>query len=170
MGRATPDRIERVLQPGTTLWRDLNPSRGAPLNCPATAAAVDHYLRTGRIVPAVSIGADDTFRYSNRPLRGATLPGIYRLLDDEGEYVTVRGRRSPSVLRGTNLTPDHWFQIMRHGNRHIVIDGFLGRVVEDIREYVRQMRFTSYQYYQAEYRVEPVPMGDFFQTVIGEPE
>jgi hypothetical protein len=30
--------------------------------------------------------------------------------------------------------------------------------------------FTSYQYYQAEYRVELVPMGDFFQTVIREPE
>jgi hypothetical protein len=34
----------------------------------------------------------------------------------------------------------------------------------------RGKRFTSYQYYQAEYRVELVPMGDFFQTVIREPE
>ncbi len=95
----TMDRFEILLTPeGTTILRSLNPGVGGRLagnNCPATAAALAHYLATGTVRPAQSVMAGqgfiqtDTGRFINASLHSITqsISGAHR----HGQFRVVTG-------------------------------------------------------------------------------
>lgn len=87
---------------GQRTLASLNPGFGpsgrlAGNNCPATAAALDRYLRTGEVRPATSIMAGQGFIQTDGGVfRPGTRHGIIAMIDGrllDGEFRVVTGER-----------------------------------------------------------------------------
>jgi hypothetical protein len=156
--RTRASRIDRFLEPGTSIWRQLNPNEHAYANCPATAAAVDEFLSTGRIRPAPPGQAGSEFIVTT----GSFSPNIAdfqiimdRLRDRRNSFVVIRGIRPPEYADSHHVTPDHFFVVVhRAGREPFVIDAFgEGRIHSNVEEYIRIQGFSEYQYFRGAFRV-----------------
>lgn len=121
----------------------LNPTPGGdPTNCPATADALENYLRTGQST-AVSDDMSLDFRIT-ADWRNARLNFLRQhvLQGGHGTHVVIRGRRPPD----SRFTEDHYFVLVNIRSRVYVADAWTHDFTENINEYVRRQEFNLYSY------------------------
>jgi Domain of unknown function (DUF4157) len=138
------------------------------LNCPATAAALDHYLRTGQISPAVcnlskenipGYGFDismDTFgksvdwKNAEKEIRSQ--------LKKHGDFVIIEATRSEKQQKDNNLAPTHYFSIVNVKGKLFAIDAFGGGILsDDINNYITNRAVAStYRIVKGEFKVKEV--------------
>jgi hypothetical protein len=160
--------IERLTAAESPLWEQLNPHGDSDFNCPATAAAVDHFLATGQVAPAEAGSATDDFEYRRGPLTPArSLADLFTHLARPGSHVTVHGMRDPQ--HATDLSTDHWFHLVNDRGTLVVVDVFgpsavggqatqrLWRGEQAVRDYVRLQELVRFEYYRGEFRVRRRP-------------
>ena len=126
------------------------------LNCPATAAALDTFLRTGAISPAVcnlhkettpGYGFDiskDTFGTSVDWKHAAA--AVRAKLKKHGDFVIVEATRSEKQQKDSTppLAPTHYFSIVKIKDNMFAIDAFGGGILsDDIDNYVTQRAVAS---------------------------
>ena len=124
------------------------------LNCPATAAALDTYLRTGQISPAVcnkpketipGYGFDiskDTFGKSVDWKNAAA--AVKAQLKKHGDFVIIEATRSEKQQKERNLAPTHYFSIVNIKGRLFAIDAFGGGILsDDIDDYIANRAVAS---------------------------
>jgi len=145
---------------------ELNPNP-SPQNCPATAAAMDEWLGTGRVNPA--IGGNAVTRYNLQNVRWSREMNLRDLmiLIQSGNFppnyfIAVRGTRSQEVQRSANLTVNHFFLLakVRSGRsvRYFYLDAFgsghsTGSSPTNIRIAIEILRCSSFQYSLGQLRV-----------------
>lgn len=160
------DRFEALISRGPEILRQLNPPDDLGLycrnNCPATAAAVYHYLRTGQIEAAHcdEIYCTGEYNWVNTtwsqiyPI--ASLPVALGHASSHGQFVVIEGNRSSPPPAG--LTPDHYFVVVNIQGSQYVVDAFdSGLITGDVNQYVQNNQFLTYRYVTGSYfGVEPV--------------
>jgi hypothetical protein len=166
------DRITALCDPHSAIWQQLNPNSQATNNCPATTAALDEYIRSGTIRPAVAGDALTTFSYRTSPLGrvinlGPVLTRAGSLLSTDsrgdrflvqargelphvGSFIVVRGLRP----NGAPYTDDHWFVVARCPRLGIrVLDAFGAGGVFEPGTYIHDNWFDRVQWYRGEFQV-----------------
>lgn len=150
--------IEQLMQPESPLWRQLNPDADSPINCPATAAAVYAYLRTGRITPAP--GGDDlsTFEITASSRMSARINSfniIRRRLSARNSFAVIRATRGAAFLSvNPDITSEHFFTAVNYRGNIVLIDAYgTGRVILDVNSYLIAEGFEYYNMYPGEFRV-----------------
>jgi len=138
------------------------------LNCPATAAALDSYLRTGQVSPAIcnpskegTIGygfdiSKDTFTSSvSWDQSEAT---IKKQLKKHGDFVIVDGIRSDKQMKDNNVARDHFFSVVNVKGQLFAIDAFGGGIVSDnLEDYIKnRVVATTYRMVKGEFKVGEV--------------
>lgn len=125
-------RMRELLAPGSERLRALNPTPG-PQNCPATAGAVDHFLRTGEVRAADRGDNVVTYRFQNR-FTDTSVAALRDELPNDGDHMVVRGLRDPALAEAENVTPEHYFVVVNDGGRLRAVDAYNGRVsrLEDV--------------------------------------
>lgn len=176
------ERIERFLTPGSTIWRELNPDATAYSNCPATAAAVDEFLSTGRIVPAPPGTPSSEWEFRTEPW--SPIVRIFRPLVNvvrqrPDSFLVIQGMRSPEFAAREHVTPDHYFVLVNRGSgsRHgiYIIDAFgQGQLVRDYTAFVRGQGFDRFRYYRGSFRVVErrpldIDVGELSPEILGGP-
>lgn len=152
--------------PESLIWYRLNPNTESTNNCPATGAALNHYLRTGEVRPAPAGGPLAQFRFDSGPLstvirlgsaNPANLSGdgrgtrflelVQPLLTRRSQFVMVHGLR-PS---GAPLTDDHWFAVARCRSGLVVLDASMsGEATGNITAFISRNWFDRVQWYNSE--------------------
>lgn len=161
-----PELIDRLLQPDSPLWRQLNPDASAAVNCPATAAAVDEYLSTGQINPAPAGDVFSEFRFETGPWSSFTrrFADIRSVVSAPNTFVVVEGRRSKAYVAANNIPPSHWFVVVnRNGIRGLDAYGE-GQVINDLNTFIREQGFTQFRYYRGSFRVQLDPDAHLFDS------
>lgn len=137
------DPFDQLLNNTQTIMTELNPTPGGdPYNCPATADALQNFLRTGQITPVLDDFSID-YRITAQ-WRNARLSFIRQhvLQGGHGTHVVVRGHRPAH----SQYSPDHYFVLVNIHNRVYVADAWTHDFTEDITEYVQRQEFSSYAY------------------------
>lgn len=137
------DPFDKLLDNPQGILSGLNPTAGGdPTNCPATADALENFLRTGQLT-TVSDEMVSDFRITAN-WRNASLPFLRQhvLQGGHGTHVVVRGRRPP----GSQFTEDHYFVLVNIRHRVYVADAWTHDFQEDINEYVHRQEFNHYSY------------------------
>lgn len=156
--------IDRLLAPNSPLWRQLNPDANAIVNCPATAAAVDEFLSTGTVRPALSGDDFGSFQFDTRPWSAPIrrFSEVRSVVAAPNTFIVVRGTRNVAYVQAHHVTPDHYFVIVnRNGIRGIDAYG-QGRVISNLNEFIHEQGFESFRYYQGSFRVTYDPFGSLF--------
>ncbi|HHY58581.1 MAG TPA: hypothetical protein GYA08_24450 [Chloroflexi bacterium] len=154
--RTDPTLLERLLVPNSPLWRQLNPDANAVVNCPATAAAVDEYLSTGRVRPAPGGDALSTFQFDAQPWSAPVrrFGYIRDVVRQRNTFVVVHGIRSTAFAQSHNITPDHYFVVINHNGAIRGIDAYgQGAVIGDLNAFISEQGFTQFRFYQGSFRV-----------------
>jgi hypothetical protein len=140
------------------------------LNCPATAASLDEYLRTGNVSPAVcrpskeqipGYGFDiskDTFAQSVSWKEAEA--AIRKQLKKHGDFVIIEATRSEQQRKDNNLAPTHYFSVVNVKGKLFAIDAFGGGIVEDnLQGYIDNRAVaTTYRLVKGQFKVmEVVP-------------
>lgn len=156
--RSTDALVDALMQPQSPLWRQLNPDASSPVNCPATAAAVDEYLGTGRISPAPAGDALSHFVFSTRSMspRINHFRDIRRMLRARNSFAVVRATRSSDYLTANpGITPEHFFTALNYHGDVVLIDAYgTGSVITDVDTFLSQQGFEFYNIFRGEFRVE----------------
>jgi uncharacterized protein DUF4157 len=134
-------------------------------NCPATAAALHNYLRTGNITEAhcsplmereqgfgyeVPAATRSFTRWSGG--RRSAWRYIQRRTRTHGNFVVVEGDR---VTPEADVTRYHYFIILNiHGNR-FVVDAYLREVTADIRGYLQRLETRRYSVWVGRFTARP---------------
>ena len=168
-----PDRFER-LHPDRNpreVLNQINPPVVERLriyctqNCPATAAALHDYLRSGQISQAHCdrmAEQQSGFGYevprATRSFRRwggeeGAWPFIRRRTASHGRFVVVEGDR---VQPQAGLTRYHYFVILNIRGQRFVVDGFLRQVTPGINAYLRDLGTRRYAVYAGEFTATPV--------------
>ncbi|MCB0288646.1 MAG: DUF4157 domain-containing protein [Calditrichaeota bacterium] len=163
-----PDRFER-LHPDRNpreILEQINPvtrrvARACRQNCPATAAALHHYLRTGQITRAhcdplregspgfgYQISGSSRHFRSWRNRRGAAWPYVRQQTQRHGRFVVVEGDRGDAQQ---GLTRYHYFLIVNIRGTRFVVDAYLREVTEDIPGYLRRLGTLEYAVYAGDF-------------------
>ena len=160
------DRFDALLNSGPEILRQLNPAdelgEHCQTNCPATAAAIYHYLQTGQIDaahcdPVLSTGR---YRWVNTTWSGVT-PSLSALLgqvSSHGRHIVVEGRRYIHNESETpqGWTPHHYFVIVNIRGTRYVVDAFgNGQITPNINGYMQQNLFRRYRYVTGNFQVAP---------------
>lgn len=138
------------------------------LNCPATAASLDHYLRTGKISPAIcnspkedipGYGFDlsmDTFGKSVGWKQAEK--AIRSQLTKHGKFLIIEATRSEQQQKDNHLAPTHYFSIVNIKGRLFAIDAFGGGIVsDDINDYITNRAVaTTYRFVKGEFKAKEV--------------
>jgi hypothetical protein len=146
----------------------LNPGafgRYCTQNCPAAAADVQNYLRTGDLQSSHCTPLSEPRGYiidpdpdtAWGPSRGwaATWPLVMARTASHGQFVLIEGDRGPTGHPG--LTQWHYFVILNiHGTRFSV-DGYLRTVSADIGAYVQSLRALTYRIAPGAIKATPAP-------------
>jgi hypothetical protein len=167
------DKFEDVAyDPTHSKLKEIGPPDAAgqycTLNCPATAASLDHYLRTGNVSPAVC----------NRPKEGTQGYGfdismntfstsvswekaeatIKQQLKKHGDFVIVEGTRSEKQMKENNVAKTHYFSVVNVKGQLFAIDAFGGGIVSDsIPGYINsRVIATTYRIVKGEFKVKEV--------------
>jgi hypothetical protein len=155
--RTTESLLNDLMAPGSPLWRQLNPSPGSPVNCPATAAAVDEYLSTGHITPAPAGDALSSFSFDTRAMSGRmnSFADVRAALSRPRSFAVVRGTRSAAYLSANpGVTSEHFFTAVNNGGNVILIDAYgSGRIITNVDEFLRQQGFEYFNIFNGNFRV-----------------
>jgi hypothetical protein len=156
-GRPTRrDRMDALLAPDSPLWRQLNPDQDAPVNCPATAAAMDTYLGTGEVQPAPGGTGLATFPFVGNPRWSEPVRSIapVRALLGPERFVVVEGTRPGPWAQQHNVTTTHYFILVRHRGHTYVLEPSGGFQSTDVAGYVRDQGFSQFRYAEQRLRVQ----------------
>ena len=104
------------------LWRQVDPTPGSDQNCPSSAGAVDHYLRTGQVRVASEARR---FAFNRRALTATTWAQISAEVGRRPwTYMVVIGQRTAEFCSQTGLAREHYFVVANNGGRVITLDAF----------------------------------------------
>ncbi len=150
--------IEALMSPESPLWRQLNPHSESPINCPATAAAVAEYLRTGQITPAPGGDSLSSFEIAASSRMSARIDSFDRVragLRAPNSFAVVRATRGADFLRANpGLTPSHFFTAVNYRGNIVLIDAYgNGGVIRDVDTFLRSEGFEYYNTFHGEFRV-----------------
>ncbi len=160
--------MRRVGGPAGLVWTQFNPHPNAPNNCPATAASMDRFLGTGRIVAAPGGDHVTTYTYANVRFAPAMtqaelLAFIRSARFPSNHFIMVIGRRSDAQMQQHNLTRHHYFvlaHIRARGvpNGRYYIDAFgsgyqAGPTIAAVTGALNQLACTSYRFSRGRFRV-----------------
>lgn len=142
------DPFDELLNNPQGVLSRLNPTAGGdPTNCPATADALQNFLRTGQVTP-VSDDMSVDYRITAN-WRNATLPFLRQhvLQGGHGTHVVVRGRRPA----GSQFAEDHYFVLVNIHHRVYIADAWTHDFQElrpppQQNEYVHRQEFNHYSY------------------------
>ncbi len=123
---ASRERVAALLAPGGAELRALNPNPG-PQNCPSTAGAVDHFLRTGETRPADRGDGLVDYRFTNT-FTDTSPRALRRELSHDGDYAVVRGLRDPARAEAAGLTTEHYFVVVNDQGTLRAVDAYTGTV------------------------------------------
>jgi len=138
------------------------------LNCPATAASLDHYLRTGNVSPAVcnrpkeateGYGFDISMNtFSTSVSWEKAEATIKQQLKKHGDFVIVEGTRSEKQMQENNVAKTHYFSVVNVKGQLFAIDAFGGGIVSDsIPHYINsRVIATTYRIAKGEFKVKEV--------------
>ncbi|MBL8949227.1 MAG: hypothetical protein JNK82_00525 [Myxococcaceae bacterium] len=146
------ERINQLLADGSPVMRSLNPRRSA-VNCPATASAVDEYLRTGTVNPAVSGGPRSTFAFAQRWQAAGNLQQVLRR---DGSHVVLRGTRSEDYANLQGITREHYFVAVNRGGRLYAVDAY-NHTTAPLNEYLQCDQFQTIERYRGPFQTTHVP-------------
>ena len=138
------------------------------LNCPATAASLDIYLRTGNVSPAIcnhpkenipGYGFDiskDTFTKTVDWKQAEET--IKKQLKKHGDFVIIDGIRSEKQMKDNNVARDHFFSVVNVKGQLFAIDAFGGGIVSDnLQNYIdNRVVATTYRIVKGEFKVSEV--------------
>jgi len=169
------DRFEELgYDPTHSKLDQLNPPDGAgvycSLNCPATAASLDEYLRTGTVnkafcdtsleqVPGFGfVVSKNTF---TKPLDWKKAKAtITKQLKKHGDFVIIEATRNAKQMAndgGRPLAETHYFSVVNIHGQLFAIDAFGGGIVSDNIDAYNNTRVkaTSYKLVIGEFKVTP---------------
>ena len=138
------------------------------LNCPATAAALDHYLRTGKVSPAIcnrpketieGYGFDiSTNKFATSVSWEKAEATIKQQLKKHGDFVIVEGTRSEKQMEENKLAKNHYFSVVNVKGQLFAIDAFGGGIVSDsISSYINnRVVATTYRIVEGEFKVKEI--------------
>jgi Domain of unknown function (DUF4157) len=138
------------------------------LNCPATAASLDHYLRTGNVSPAIcnrpkeaieGYGFDISMNKFSTPVSWEKAEAaIKQQLIKHGDFVIVEGTRSEKQMQDNNVAKTHYFSVVNVKGQLFAIDAFGGGIVSDsIKGYIdTRVIATTYRIVKGEFQVKEV--------------
>ena len=169
----TTDKFEEVAyDPTHSKLKEIGPPYPAgqycTLNCPATAASLDHYLRTGNVSPAIcnrpkeaieGYGFDISMNTFSTPVSWEKAEAaIKQQLKKHGEFVIVEGTRSEQQMTENNVAKTHYFSVVNVKGQLFAIDAFGGGIVSDsIQRYIdTRVIATTYRIVKGEFKVKEV--------------
>ena len=167
------DKFEEVAyDPTHSKLKEIGPPHAAgqycTLNCPATAASLDHYLRTGSVSPAVcnlpketipGYGFDiSTNKFSKSVSWEKAEATIKQQLKKHGDFVIIEGTRSEKQMKQNNLAKTHYFSVVNVKGQLFAIDAFGGGIVSDsVPSYINsRVIATTYRIAKGEFKVKEV--------------
>ena len=167
------DKFEGVAyDPTRSKLKEIGPPYAAgqycTLNCPATAASLDHYLRTGNVSPAVcnrpketteGYGFDISMNAFSTPVSWEKAEtAIKQQLKKHGDFVIVEGTRSEKQMKENNVAKTHYFSVVNVKGQLFAIDAFGGGIVSDsIPDYInKRVIATTYRIVKGEFKVKEV--------------
>lgn len=119
-------------------------------NCPATAAALEQYLKTGTISKAIcNTDMDGVPGYGFDISQDAFEPSvsekdaekkIKEKLKKHGDFVIVEGTRSAAQLAAEHITATHYFTVVNVHQQLFAIDAFGEGIVDDNLEHYLESR------------------------------
>lgn len=138
------------------------------LNCPATAASLDDYLRTGNISPAIcnpskegiqGYGFDiskNTFSESVSWKQAEAT--IKKQLKKHGDFVIVEATRSEKQMKDNNVAKNHYFAVVNVKGKLFAMDAFGGGIVsDDIQNYMdTRIKATTFRIVKGVFKVKEV--------------
>jgi hypothetical protein len=167
------DKFEEVAyDPTHSKLKEIGPPHAAgqycTLNCPATAASLDHYLRTGNVSPAVCNRPKETIEgygfdigmntFSTSVSWEKAEAAIKLQLKKHGDFVIVEGTRSEEQMNKNNVAKTHYFSVVNVKGQLFAIDAFGGGIVSDsIQGYIdNRVIATTYRIVKGEFKVKEV--------------
>jgi Domain of unknown function (DUF4157) len=167
------DKFEEVAyDPTHSKLKELGPPYAAgqycTLNCPATAASLDQYLRTGSVSPAVcnlpkettpGYGFDISMNKFSLSLSWDKAEAtIKEQLKKHGDFMIVEGTRSEKQMKEHNVAPTHYFSVVNVKGKLFAIDAFGGGIVSDsVQSYINTRAVaTTYRIVKGQFQVKEV--------------
>ena len=167
------DKFEEVAyDPTHSKLKEIGPPHAAgqycTLNCPATAASLDHYLRTGSVSPAVCNLPKETIpgygfdismnKFSKSVSWEKAEATIKQQLKKHGDFVIVEGTRSEKQMKEHNVAKTHYFSVVNVKGQLFAIDAFGGGIVSDsIQGYIdTRVIATTYRIVKGQFQVKEV--------------
>lgn len=152
---------------------ELNPpymaGKYCALNCPATAAALADYLKTGNINKAYcnplledkgkGYGFDVSMNKFSDPLSWKQAEAtIRKQLKKHGDFVVVEAKRSAEQMKKLNITDLHYFTVVNVKGTLFAIDAFGGGIVNsDLQDFIdKSIVATTYRLAKGEFKVKLV--------------
>jgi len=138
------------------------------LNCPATAASLDEYFRTGKVSPAVCNASKEGIKGYGFDISKNTFSDsvswkkaeatIKNQLKKHGDFVIVEATRSDKQMKDNNLAKNHYFAVVNVKGRFFAMDAFAGGIVNDnIKDYIdNRIKATTYRIVKGEFKVKEV--------------
>src|SRR5262245_14123745 len=167
------DKFEEVAyDPTHSKLKEIGPPYAAgqycTLNCPATAASLDDYLRTGSVSPAVcnrpkettpGYGFDISMNTFTTPVSWEKAEAAIRQqLKNHGDFVIVEGTRSEKQMEEHRVAKTHYFSVVNVKGQLFAIDAFSGGIVSDsIQGYINtRVIATTYRIVKGQFQVKEV--------------
>jgi uncharacterized protein DUF4157 len=167
------DKFEEVAyDPTHSKLKEIGPPYAAgqycTLNCPATAASLDHYLRTGSVSPAIcnrpkettaGYGFDISMNTFSTPVSWEKAEAtIKQQLKNHGDFVIVEGTRSEQQMMEHSVAKTHYFSVVNVKGQLFAIDAFGGGIVSDsIQGYINtRVIATTYRIVKGQFQVKEV--------------
>jgi hypothetical protein len=167
------DKFEEVAyDPTHSKLKEIGPPYAAgqycTLNCPATAASLDHYLRTGSVSPAIcnrpkettaGYGFDVSMNTFSTPVSWEKAEAtIKQQLKNHGDFVIVEGTRSEQQMMEHSVAKTHYFSVVNVKGQLFAIDAFGGGIVSDsIQGYINtRVIATTYRIVKGQFQVKEV--------------
>ena len=167
------DKFENVTyDPIHSKLKEIGPPNAAgqycALNCPATAASLDHYLRTGNVSPAICNRPKETTEgygfdismntFSTSVSWDKAEATIKQQLKKHGDFVIVEGTRSEKQMKENNVAKTHYFSVVNVKGQLFAIDAFGGGIVSDsVPGYINsRVIATTYRIAKGEFKVKEV--------------
>jgi Domain of unknown function (DUF4157) len=167
------DKFEEVAyDPTHSKLKEIGPPHAAgqycTLNCPATAASLDHYLRTGSVSPAVCNLPKETIpgygfdismnKFSKSVSWEKAEATIKQQLKKHGDFVIVERTRSEKQMKEHNVAKTHYFSVVNVKGQLFAIDAFGGGIVSDsIQGYIdTRVIATTYRIVKGQFQVKEV--------------
>ena len=167
------DKLEDIAyDPTHSKLNEIGPPYAAgqycTLNCPATAASLDHYLRTGNVSPAIcnrpkeaieGYGFDISMNTFSQPVSwDKAEAAIKKQMKKHGDFLIIEATRSEKQMKDNNVAKTHYFSVVNVKGQLFAIDAFGGGIVSDsIQGYIdTRVIATTYRIVTGEFKVKEV--------------